>query len=79
MYDDDLNSYNVDPVHDMEIDYDFHIKTGALSDEFSLESNKVELILPIISSVENGISIGDSNGDSNGAYASSKILSDFFR
>ena len=31
---DDLDTYNGDPVHDMEVDYDFHINTGELTDEF---------------------------------------------
>ena len=31
---DDLDTYNGDPVHDMEVDYDFHINTGELSDIF---------------------------------------------
>lgn len=30
----DLDTYNGDSVHDMEVDYDFHINTGALPDEF---------------------------------------------
>ena len=31
---DELDTYNGDPVHDMEVDYDFHINTGELSDIF---------------------------------------------
>ncbi len=35
MYDyEDLDTYNGDPVHDMEVDYDFHINTGVLPAEF---------------------------------------------
>ncbi len=30
----DLDSYNGNPVHDMEVDYDFHINTGELPAEF---------------------------------------------
>lgn len=30
----DLDSYNGNPVHDMEVDYDFHINTGELPDCF---------------------------------------------
>lgn len=30
----DLDTYNGDSVHDMEVDYDFHINTGELTDEF---------------------------------------------
>ena len=29
----DLDTYNGDPVHDMEVDYDFHINTGELPAE----------------------------------------------
>lgn len=35
----DLDAYNGDPVHDMEVDYDFHINTGELHDEFVDEDN----------------------------------------
>lgn len=31
---DNLDYYNGEPVHDMEVDYDFHINTGELTDEF---------------------------------------------
>lgn len=30
----DLGSYNGDPVHDMEVDYSYHVHTGELSDLF---------------------------------------------
>ncbi len=30
---DELDTYNGDPVNDMEVDYDFHINTGELPDE----------------------------------------------
>lgn len=30
----DLDAYDDDSVHDMEVDYDFHINTGTLPDEF---------------------------------------------
>ena len=30
----DLDTYNGNTVHDMEVDYDFHINTGELPDEF---------------------------------------------
>lgn len=32
---DKLDIYNNDVVHDMEVDYDFHINTGELPDEFN--------------------------------------------
>ncbi len=31
---DDLGTYNGDIVHDMEVDYDYHINTGKLANEF---------------------------------------------
>lgn len=31
---DDLGTYNGDIVHDMTVDYDYHINTGELDDEF---------------------------------------------
>lgn len=31
---DNLDIYNGNPVHDMEVDYDYHINTGKLADEF---------------------------------------------
>ena len=31
---DNLDYYNGEPVHDMEVDYDYHINTGELADEF---------------------------------------------
>ena len=31
---DDLYAYNYNPVHDMEVDYDFHINTGEISEVF---------------------------------------------
>ena len=31
---DDLDVYNGDPVHDMYVDYDYHINAGELSDIF---------------------------------------------
>ncbi len=31
---DDLNTYNGDPMYDVEVDYDFHINTGELPDVF---------------------------------------------
>ncbi len=30
----DLSIYNGDPPHDMNVDYDYHINTGGLADEF---------------------------------------------
>lgn len=32
--DDDYNGYNGDPVHDMELDYDYHMNTGELPEYF---------------------------------------------
>lgn len=29
------NIYNENPVHDMEVDYDYHINTGELSDIYN--------------------------------------------
>ncbi len=31
---DDLGTYNRDIVHDMYVDYDYHINNGELADEF---------------------------------------------
>ena len=31
---DSLDYYNGEPVHDMEVDYDYHINTGELMDGF---------------------------------------------
>ena len=31
---DNLDIYHGDPVHDMEVDYDYHINIGELSDIF---------------------------------------------
>ncbi len=31
---DELGIYNGDHVHDMYVDYDYHINTGELADEF---------------------------------------------
>lgn len=46
---DELDTYNGDPVNDMEVDYDFHINTGELPDEptawkFELPGNMVAII-----------------------------------